>query len=77
MLRGWRARGRFRGDATIRTWLYRIATNAFLSSTRRRRRLPSDLGPPATDVSLDVVLDQDAAWLEPLPDRPTPTPRRP
>ena len=68
MLLGWRARGRFRRDATIRTWLYRIATNAFLSSTRRRRHLPSDLGPPATDVSLDVVLDQDTAWLEPLPD---------
>ena len=68
MLHGWRSYARFRGEATVRTWLYRIATNAFLSSTRRRRHLPSDLGPPASDVSLDAVLDQDSAWLEPLPD---------
>jgi RNA polymerase sigma-70 factor (ECF subfamily) len=68
MLRGWRSYARFRGDATVRTWLYRIATNAFLSSNRRRRHLPSDLGPPATDISLDVVLDDETAWLEPLPD---------
>ncbi len=68
MLHGWRSYARFRGEATVRTWLYRIATNAFLSSTRRRRHLPSDLGPPTTDVSLDAVLDEDSAWLEPLPD---------
>ena len=68
MLRGWRSYARFRGEATVQTWLYRIATNAFLSGTRRRRHLPSDLGPPATDVSLDAVLDMDSAWLEPLPD---------
>lgn len=68
MLNGWRSYARFRGEATVRTWLYRIATNAFLSSTRRRRHLPSDLGPPATDISLDAVLDEDSAWLEPIPD---------
>lgn len=68
MLHGWRSYARFRREATVRTWLYRIATNAFLSSIRRRRHLPSDLGPPATDVSLDAVLDEDSAWLEPLPD---------
>ena len=68
MLRGWRSYARFRGEASVRTWLYRIATNAFLSTTRRRRHLPSDLGPPTADVSLDVVLDEDTAWLEPLPD---------
>jgi RNA polymerase sigma-70 factor, ECF subfamily len=68
MLRGWRSYARFRGEATVRTWLYRIATNAYLSSRRRRRHLPSDLGPPAMDVSLEVVLDEDTAWLEPLPD---------
>jgi RNA polymerase sigma-70 factor (ECF subfamily) len=68
MLRGWRSYSRFRGEATVRTWLYRIATNAYLSTTRRRRHLPSDLGPPATDVSLDVVLDEETAWLEHLPD---------
>jgi RNA polymerase sigma-70 factor (ECF subfamily) len=68
MLRGWRSYDGFRGEASVRTWLYRIATNAFLSGKRRRRHLPSDLGPPATDVSLDALLDEEVAWLEPLPD---------
>jgi RNA polymerase sigma-70 factor (ECF subfamily) len=68
MLRGWRSYARFRGAASVRTWLYRIATNAFLSSTRRRRHLPSDLGPPTADISLDMVLDAESAWVEPLPD---------
>jgi RNA polymerase sigma-70 factor, ECF subfamily len=68
MLRGWRSYAGFRGEASVRTWLYRIATNAFLSSKRRPRHLPSDLGPPAADISLDVVLDEESAWLEPLPD---------
>jgi RNA polymerase sigma-70 factor, ECF subfamily len=68
MLNGWRSYARFRREATVRTWLYRIATNAFLSSVRRRRQLPSDLGPPATDVSLEAVLDGERPWLEPLPD---------
>jgi RNA polymerase sigma-70 factor, ECF subfamily len=68
MLHGWSSYARFRGEASVRTWLYRIATNAFLSSARRRRHLPSDLGPPTTDVSLDAVLDRDTTWVEPLPD---------
>jgi RNA polymerase sigma-70 factor (ECF subfamily) len=68
MLRGWRSYARFRGEATVRTWLYRIATNAFLSSTRGRRYLPSGLGPPAPDISLDVVIDEDSAWVEPIAD---------
>src|SRR4029077_16816303 len=46
MLRGWRSYARFRGDATVRTWLYRIATNAFLNGARRRRYVPSGPGPP-------------------------------
>ena len=68
MLRGWRSYRRFRGDATVRTWLYRIATNAFLNGARRRRYLPSGLGPPAADVPLDVAMGDDSAWVEPVPD---------
>ncbi|HEX8973405.1 RNA polymerase subunit sigma-70 [Oryzihumus sp.] len=54
-LRAWRARSRFEGRASARTWLYRIATNVFLDSRRSagRRTVPSgdplewstDLGP--------------------------------
>jgi len=68
MLRGWRSYAGFRGEASVRAWLYRIATNAFLSGTRRQRHLPSDLGPPTSDISLEMVLDGESAWVEPLPD---------
>ena len=47
MLRAWRARGQFDGQrASLRTWLYRIATNACLTALagRSRRPLPSGLG---------------------------------
>src|SRR5512139_1578380 len=42
-LRAWRARGRFEGRATARTWLYRIATNLFIDSRKAagRRTVPS------------------------------------
>jgi RNA polymerase sigma-70 factor (ECF subfamily) len=56
LLRGWRAYDRFRGEASVRGWLYRIATNAYLSDARRRH-LPSDAAVP-----------EDALWIEPIPD---------
>ncbi len=42
-LRAWRARDRFEGRASVRNWLYRIATNVFLDSRRAagRRSVPS------------------------------------
>jgi RNA polymerase sigma-70 factor, ECF subfamily len=52
MLRAWRARdGYDRTRASVRTWLYRIATNACLSALegRARRPLPSGLGAPSED----------------------------
>jgi RNA polymerase sigma-70 factor, ECF subfamily len=59
-LRAWRSRASYLHQASPRTWLYRIATNACLSAlTRRSRRmLPEDLRAPADEV----------AWLEPYPD---------
>lgn len=61
LLRAWRGRTTFRAQASPRTWLYRIATNAcFTALVRRPRRLlPEDVGAPADEV----------AWLEPYPDR--------
>ena len=47
LLRAWRALGGFEGRASLRAWLYRIATNACLNAIEKRRRtaLPVDDGP--------------------------------
>ncbi len=51
LLRAWRGYGGFEGRSSVRTWLYRIATNACLRAleTQGRRPLPSGLGGPAED----------------------------
>ena len=48
MIRAWRSYGEFEGRASLRTWLYRIATNECLRAIekRGRRPLPSGLGQP-------------------------------
>src|SRR5277367_7140371 len=50
-LRAWRSYAGFEGRSSVRTWLYRIATNACLTAIQRRGRrpLPSGLGGPAQD----------------------------
>src|SRR5919199_7007217 len=49
LLRAWRALPRFEGRSSIRTWLYRIATNACLDLAKKRppRQLPVDAVPAA------------------------------
>jgi RNA polymerase sigma-70 factor, ECF subfamily len=70
-VRAWQAFGRFERRASVRTWLYRIATNACLTALQRRSRrpLPSGLGPPSLDP-LAPPLPEPAGvrWLEPVPD---------
>jgi RNA polymerase sigma-70 factor (ECF subfamily) len=63
LLRAWRALPRFRGDSSLRTWLYRIATNVCLDTIARRPRrvLPIDYPPTGEPVSEPV-------WIEPYPD---------
>jgi RNA polymerase sigma-70 factor, ECF subfamily len=70
-LRAWRSYRAFEGRASVRTWLYRIATNACLTERqqRGRRALPSGLGRPADDPEAPAGLaGADMAWLEPIPD---------
>ena len=70
-VRAWRAFDRFEGRSSVRTWLYRIATNVCLTSLDRRARrpLPSGLGPPSADPYAPAdPAPGDVAWLEPVPD---------
>jgi RNA polymerase sigma-70 factor, ECF subfamily len=70
-LRAWRAYGGFEGRSSVRTWLYRIATNACLNALehRSRRPLPSGLGAPSDDPDApEVMAGPEVEWLQPVPD---------
>lgn len=70
LLRGWQRYETFKGDSSLRTWLYRIATNVCLDALKKRRR-PRRLQPdgPASDPRQPVgPPTEEANWLEPYPD---------
>ena len=69
-LRAWRVRERYdEARASLRTWLYRIATNACLTALEKqsRRPLPSGLVAPR-EADAPFALDAEITWLQPLPD---------
>jgi len=68
-LRAWRSYGGFEGRSSVRTWLYRIATNVCLTAIERRGRrpLPSGLGGPAEDPEAPLVAGPEVPWLQPFP----------
>jgi RNA polymerase sigma-70 factor (ECF subfamily) len=68
-LRAWRSYAEFEGRSSVRTWLYRIATNVCLTALERRGRrpLPSGLGAPSGDPQTPVVAGPEVPWLQPLP----------
>jgi len=68
-LRAWRSYEGFEGRASVRTWLYRIATNACLTAIDRRGRrpLPSGLGAPGADPAGPVQAGPEVPWLQPMP----------
>ena len=71
MLRAWQAYERYDSAlASMRTWLYRIATNACLNAleSRARRPLPSGVGPPFDDPDGAFVPGFEVPWLQPIPD---------
>ena len=68
MIRAWK--GEFEGRSSVRTWLYRIATNVCLDllRSRKRRARPMDLGPVGTPnlESLGQVQPPES-WVLPTP----------
>ena len=69
MVRAWRNLERFEERASVKTWLYKIATNVCLDalSDRARRARPIEEGPAGTvDDELDT--HPRTHWLEPIPD---------
>ena len=70
LLRSWRGLAGFEGRSSLRSWLYRIATNSCLRMIERRpkRVLPVDYGPPTEAHGASGEPLAETVWLEPLPD---------
>jgi len=71
MLRAWRAADGFEGRSSVRSWLYRIATNICLDMLRgrQRRALPMDLGPASPPVeALLGDWQPEETWISPIAD---------
>ena len=69
-LRAWRAFHGFENRSSVRTWMYRIATNTCLTALegRARRPLPAGLGAPPSDPEGALHRNPEVPWLEPVPD---------
>ena len=70
MVRAWRAADTFEGRSSVRSWLYRIATNACLDMLRgrQRRALAMDLGPSSKADAFHGATRPEHAWVTPIPD---------
>ena len=70
LLQAWRGLPRFEGRSSLRSWLYRIATNACLKAIERRpkRVLPIDYGPAADPHDGPGKPLVESVWVEPYPD---------
>ncbi len=70
-IRAWRAADGFEGRSSVRSWLYRIATNICIDMGRtpQRRARPVDLGPASPpDPALVGGTWSEVHWLSPIPD---------
>ncbi|MFD8214849.1 sigma-70 family RNA polymerase sigma factor [Streptomyces sp. NPDC059697] len=72
-LRAWRARDGYAGRASVRTWLYRIATNACLDFQRRTARRPQRYEPLPGMNHGGAEPPARITWLQPYPDDDLPS----
>src|SRR5215472_1723603 len=72
MIRAWRSLDQFDGRASMKTWLYRIATNVCLDELRdrgRRARPMEEGGPSSGEPAAEALIQQAREhWIEPIPD---------
>ncbi|MER6095245.1 sigma-70 family RNA polymerase sigma factor [Streptomyces sp. NPDC001728] len=70
MVRAWKAIESFEGRSSLRSWLYRIATNVCLDALNagNRRARPMDLTSPTPVAQARLVKQPEITWLEPIPD---------
>lgn len=70
LLRAWKASATFQGRSSVRTWLYRIATNVCLTNLEGKPRRPLPAGLGTCDQMAGDLLEEnhEIAWLEPVPD---------
>ncbi len=72
LVRTWRAADRFEGRASVRSWLYRIATNVCIDMLRgpQRRARPMDLGPSSTVDTAVLSARSENTFVQPIDRRP-------
>ncbi|HZR15007.1 MAG TPA: sigma-70 family RNA polymerase sigma factor [Acidimicrobiia bacterium] len=70
LVRAWRAIDGFEGRSTVRSWLYRIATNVCLDMLRgrQRRARPMEIGPASTTDAFDGARLPEHSWVGPIAD---------
>jgi RNA polymerase sigma-70 factor (ECF subfamily) len=70
LVRAWKNYDTFEGRASLRSWLYRIATNVCLDmlGSKQRRARPMDFGEPQVAERATLTSRGEATWIEPIPD---------